>query len=204
MLLDGKRLLITAVFTPASIAFAVAKDAQEDGAEIVLTGFGKATGPTEKTARRLPQTPDVLEMDANDPQHIDAVARELQSRWGRLDGFLHAIAFAPQDALGGAFLDTSWDSAKVAFQTSAYSLKAIAKGMLPLMETRGGAIVSMDFDAQFAWPIYDWMAVSKAALEAITRYLASYLGPDRIRANCVPAGPLRTMAPKGRPRFETT
>jgi enoyl ACP reductase len=204
MLLEGKRLLITGVLTPASIAFAVAKDAQEAGAEIVLTGVGKATSLTEKSARRLPQTPDVLEMDANDAGQIDAVARELQSRWGRLDGFLHAIAFAPQDALGGAFMDTPWESARTAFQTSAFSLKAIAKGMLPLMQAAGGgAIVSMDFDAQFAWPIYDWMGVSKAALEAITRYLASYLGPHRIRVNCVSAGPLRTMAAKSIPGFET-
>jgi meromycolic acid enoyl-[acyl-carrier protein] reductase len=202
MVLEGKKLLVTGVLTPASIAFAVAKVAQESGAEVVLTGVGKAVSLTQRTARRLPTTPDVLEMDANDPAQIEAVAQELQSRWGRLDGFLHAIAFAPQDALGGAFLDTPWESVSTAFQTSAYSLKAIATGMLPLMWENGGAIVSLDFDAQVAWPIYDWMGVSKAGLEAVTRYLAAYLGRYRIRVNCVSAGPLRTIAAKGIPGFQ--
>jgi enoyl ACP reductase len=204
MLLEKKRLLVTGVLTPQSIAFHVARVAQEQGAQVVLTSFGKAMGLTEKSARRLPETPDVLEMDANDPGHIEAVAGDLATRWGSLDGFLHAIAFAPADALGGAFLDTPWESARTAFQTSAYSLKAIAVGMLPLMrESGGGAIVSLDFDASKAWPIYDWMGVSKAALEAITRYLAQYLGPHGIRVNCVSAGPLRTMAAKGIPGFDS-
>jgi len=203
MLLEGKRLLITGVLTPQSIAFDAARIAQEQGAEIVLTSFGKAMGLTEKSARRLPQTPPILEMDANDTSHIERVASELSSKWGRLDGLLHAIAFAPGDALGGAFLETPWESAAVAFRTSAFSLKAISVGMLPLFEAAGGgAIVSLDFDASVAWPIYDWMGVSKAALEAITRYLARYLGPKQIRVNCVSAGPLRTMAAKGIPGFD--
>jgi meromycolic acid enoyl-[acyl-carrier-protein] reductase len=202
VLLEKKRLLITGVLTPQSIAFSVARLAQEQGAEILLTGFGRAMGLTEKTARRLPETPDILEMDANEPAHIEAVAEEVRSRWGTLDGFLHAIAFAPADALGGAFLETPWESAKTAFQTSAYSLKAISVGMLPLMEENGGSIVSLDFDASVAWPIYDWMGVSKAALEGISRYLARYLGPKGIRVNCVSAGPLKTMAAKGIPGFE--
>jgi enoyl ACP reductase len=202
VLLEKKKLLITGVLTPQSIAFSVARVAQEQGAEIVLTGFGRARSLTEKTARRLPEPPDVLEMDANESSQIEAVAQEIRSRWGNLDGFLHAIAFAPEDALGGAFLDTPWESARTAFQTSAYSLKALAVGMLPLME-EGGSIVSLDFDASVAWPIYDWMGVSKAALEAITRYLAQYLGPKGIRVNCVSAGPLRTMAAKGIPGFDS-
>jgi enoyl ACP reductase len=202
VLLAGKRLLITGVLTPQSIAFAVARIAQEEGAEVVLTSFGKAMGLTEKSARRLPQTPDVLELDANDASHIEQLANDLTSRWGRVDGFLHAIAFAPQDALGGHFLETSWESAAVAYRTSAFSLKALAVGLLPLMKDDGGAIVSMDFDATVAWPIYDWMGVSKAALEAITRYLARYLGPQGIRVNCVSAGPLRTMAAKSIPGFD--
>jgi enoyl ACP reductase len=202
VLLEKKRLLITGVLTPQSIAFSVARLAQEQGAEILLTGFGRAMGLTEKTARRLPDPPDILEMDANEPAHIEAVAEEVRSRWGTLDGFLHAIAFAPEDALGGAFLETPWESAKTAFQTSAYSLKSISVGLLPLMEENGGSIVSLDFDASVAWPIYDWMGVSKAALEAISRYLARYLGPKGIRVNCVSAGPLRTMAAKGIPGFE--
>ena len=202
MLLENKRLLITGVLTPQSIAFSAAQVAQEQGASIVLTGVGRGMGLTEKCARRLPDPPDVLEMDANDPAQIDAVREALASRWGSLDGFLHAIAFAPQDALGGNFLNTGWDSVSTAFQTSAFSLKAIAVGMLPLMEPGGGSIVSLGFDARVAWPIYDWMGVAKAGLESVTRYLARDLGPKGIRVNTVSAGPLKTMAGKGIPGFE--
>jgi len=202
MLLEDKKLLITGVLTPQSIAFHVARVVQEEGGQVLLTSFGKAMGLTEKSARRLPDPPDVVEMDVNELEHIERVAGELESRWGAVDGFLHAIAFAPADALGGAFLETPWESVRTAFQTSAYSLKAIAVGLLPLMRSNGGSIVSLDFDASVAWPIYDWMGVSKAALEAITRYLARYLGPHGIRVNCVSAGPLRTMAAKGIPGFD--
>ena len=202
MLLEGKKLLITGVLTPQSIAFAAAQVAQEQGAEIVLTGFGRAMGLTQKSAKRLPTTPDVLEMDVNKPEDIAAVAKEMGAKWGKLDGFVHAIGFAPQDALGGNFLNTDWDSVATAVQTSAFSLKALAVGVLPLMETDGGSIASLDFDAQVAWPIYDWMGVAKAGLEAVTRYLARDLGPKGIRVNCVSAGPLKTMAAKGIPGFE--
>jgi meromycolic acid enoyl-[acyl-carrier protein] reductase len=201
MLLEGKKLLITGVLTPQSIAFAAAKSAQEQGAEIVLTNFGRTVSLTQKTAKRLPATPDVLEMDANSDEQIAAVCEELQRRWGRLDGFLHAIAFAPQDALGGNFLNTPWDSVAMAMQTSAFSLKALAVGLLPSMDD-GGAIVSLDFDATVAWPIYDWMGVAKAGLEAVTRYLARDLGPKGIRVNAVSAGPIKTMAGKGIPGFD--
>jgi meromycolic acid enoyl-[acyl-carrier-protein] reductase len=201
MLLEGKKLLITGVLTPQSIAFAAAKSAQEQGAEIVLTNFGRTVSLTQKTAKRLPTTPDVLEMDANSDEQIAAVCEELQRRWGRLDGFLHAIAFAPQDALGGNFLNTPWDSVAIAVQTSAFSLKALAVGLLPSMSD-GGAIVSLDFDATVAWPIYDWMGVAKAGLEAVTRYLARDLGPKGIRVNAVSAGPIKTMAGKGIPGFD--
>ena len=202
MLLEGKKLLVTGVLTRESIAYASAQALQEHGAEIVLTSFGRAMGLTEKSARRLPNPVDVLEMDANDPAQIEAVANEIGSRWGRLDGFLHAIAFAPQDALGGNFLNTPWESVATAIQTSAYSLKAIAAGMLPHMQGQGGAIVSLDFDAGVAWPIYDWMGVAKASLESITRYLARDLGPHGIRVNTLSAGPLRTIAGKGIPGFQ--
>ncbi len=203
MLLENKRLLITGVLTPASIAFSAAQVAQEQGAEIVLTGVGRGMGLTQKCARRLPSPPDVLEMDANEPEQIEAVRDELASRWGTLDGFLHAIAFAPQDALGGNFLQTPWESVATALHTSAFSLKAIATGLVPLMEADGGAIVSLDFDARVAWPIYDWMGVAKAALESVTRYLARDLGPKNIRVNTVSAGPLKTMAGKGIPGFDS-
>jgi enoyl-[acyl-carrier protein] reductase I len=202
MLLDGKKILVTGVLTRESIAFSAAASIQEQGAEIVLTSFGRAMGLTEKVGRRLPQAPDVLEMDANDPDQIAAVAEDLGRRWERLDGFLHAIAFAPQDALGGNFLHTPWESVATAVRTSAYSLKAIAVGMLPHMQEHGGSIVSLGFDARFAWPVYDWMGVAKAGLEAVTRYLARDLGPYGVRVNTVSAGPLRTIAGKGIPGFD--
>jgi meromycolic acid enoyl-[acyl-carrier-protein] reductase len=202
MLLEGKMLLITGVLTRDSIAYSVAEAAQEQGAELVLTSFGRAMSLTEKSAKRLPQPVDVLEMDANNPDHIQAVADDLAKRWGRVDGFLHAIAFAPQDALGGNFLHTPWESVATAFKTSAFSLKSVAVGMLPLMEANGGAIVSLDFDARVAWPIYDWMGVAKAGLESVTRYLARDLGPKKIRVNTFSAGPMKTMAGKGIPGFD--
>ncbi|MGZ4114819.1 MAG: SDR family oxidoreductase, partial [Actinomycetota bacterium] len=158
-MLEGKRLLITGVLTRDSIAYRAAELAQREGAEIVLTSFGRAMGLTEKTAKRLPQPVDVLEMDANDPEQVRSVHEALERRWGALDGVLHAIAFAPQDALGGNFLNTPWESVATAVQTSAYSLKAIAAELLPLMKDRGAGIVSLDFDGQVAWPLYDWMGV---------------------------------------------
>ena len=203
MLLEGKKLLITGVLTDDSIAFSVAKVALEAGAEVLLTNVGKGVRLTERVARKLPSTPDVLQMDVNNPDDIAAVASEVTSRWGRLDGVVHAIAFAPGDALGGNFLHTPWESAATAFQTSAYSLKALTVGMLePLKAAGGGSVVSLDFDGRFAWPIYDWMGVSKAALEAVTRYLARDLGEHHIRVNTVSAGPIRTMAGKSIPGFD--
>jgi enoyl-[acyl-carrier protein] reductase I len=196
MLLEGKRLLITGVLTPQSIAFAAARSCQEQGAELILSSFGRMASVTEKSAKRLPSPPDVLELDVNEPDHIAAARDELERRWGRLDGFLHAIAFAPEDALGGNFLNTEWESVATAVRTSTFSLKALAVGMLPIMQ-RGGSIASLDFDASVAWPIYDWMGVAKAGLEAVTRYLARDLGPKGIRVNTISAGPVRTMAGKG-------
>ncbi|HEU4354768.1 MAG TPA: enoyl-ACP reductase FabI [Actinomycetota bacterium] len=203
MLLDGKKLLITGVLTRESIAYAAARAVQAQGAEIVLTSFGRAMSLTEKSAKRLPQPVDVLEMDATDVEQVRAVGEELGRRWGRIDGFLHAIAFAPQDALGGNFLHTPWESVGTAVQVSAFSLKTIATELLPQMRELGGSIVSLDFDARFAWPVYDWMGVAKAALESVTRYLARDLGPHGVRVNTVSAGPLRTMAGKGIPGFES-
>jgi enoyl-[acyl-carrier protein] reductase I len=201
VLLEGKRFLITGVLTPQSIAFAAARSVQEQGGEIVLTNFGRGVSLTEKVAKRLPELPDVLELDVNEPGHIVSVRDELERRWGSLDGFLHAIAFAPQDALGGNFLNTGWESVATAVRSSAFSLKELATGMGPLMR-EGGSIVSLDFDATVAWPIYDWMGVAKAGLESVSRYLARDLGPKGIRVNTVSAGPLRTIAGKGIPGFD--
>ena len=196
-LLDGRRLLITGVLTDRSIAFAVARRAQEEGAEIVLTGFGRGLRLTQRMASRLPQPPEVLELDVTDPGQLEAAAKQVDERWGRLDGVLHAIAFVPEDALGGRFLETPAASAISAFEVSAYSLKALGAAFAPLLERAengGGALVGLDFDARVAWPAYDWAGVSKAALEAVNRYLARDLGPRGIRTNLVAAGPLRTMA----------
>jgi len=203
MLLDGKKLLITGVLTDDSIAFAIARVAQEAGAEVVLTGVGRGMSLTQRVARKLPTTPDVLELDVNNPEHIDAVSAELMKRWGRVDGVVHAIGFMPSDGLGGNFLNTPWESVAFGFQTSAYSLKALSVGLLEPMKAAGGAsVVSLTFDGRFAWPIYDWMGVAKAGLEAVTRYLARDLGEHNIRVNTVSAGPIRTMAGKSIPGFD--
>lgn len=203
MLLDGKRLLITGVLTDGSIAFHTARLAQEQGAEIVLTGFGRGMRLTERTARRLPVTPDVFELDINEPQHLAVLRDGLVERWGALDGALHAIAFAPEDALGGNFLNTPPESAQTAFMTSAFSFKTLATGLLPLLRAAGGgSLVTLDFDNRQAWPAYDWMGVAKAALESVTRYLARDLGPEHIRVNAISAGPLATVAAKAIPGIE--
>ncbi len=200
MLVDGKKLLITGVLTQDSIAYAVAREALDNGAHVVLTSFGRVRSITEKTAKRLPKPVDILELDVNKPSDIDAVRDELKRRWGAVDGVLHAIAFAPADALGGKFLETPYESAAAAFQTSAFSFKALTVGLLPLLEGRDSSVVTLDFDnATMAWPAYDWMGVSKAALEAITRYLARDLGPKRVRVNGVSAGFIRSMAAKSIP-----
>lgn len=204
MRLDGRRYLVTGVLTKDSIAFATAAQLQELGAEIVLTGFGRARRLTERVAKRLPAPVDVLELDVNKPEDYTALVDELSGRWDALDGVLHAVAFAPEDALGGNFLNTPAESALTAFQTSAFSLKELSVALLPLMQrAEGGAsVVGLDFDATVAWPIYDWMGVAKAALESTARYLARDLGPHGIRVNLVSAGPLKTVAAGGIPGFE--
>jgi meromycolic acid enoyl-[acyl-carrier-protein] reductase len=201
-MLEGKRLLITGVLTKGSIAYTVAERAQQDGAQVVLTGFGRTRRMTERAASRLPDPPDVLELDVNNPADFETLAAELRDRWGGLDGALHAIAFAPGDALGGNFMSAPPESAEVAFRTSAYSFKALAEALVPLMDD-GGSLVGMDFDATVAWPIYDWMGVAKAALESVSRYLARDLGDQNVRVNLVSAGPVETPAAQGIPGFET-
>jgi meromycolic acid enoyl-[acyl-carrier-protein] reductase len=195
----GKRLLLTGVITRQSIAYAVAERAQQQGAEIVLTGFGRARRLTERAAKTLPEPPDVLELDVNSPDDFEALVGDLRERWGGLDGALHAVAFAPDDALGGRFLSAPPESAEAAFRTSAYSLKAMGEALAPLMDD--GSLVGLDFDASVAWPIYDWMGVAKAALESVSRYLARDLGPRGIRVNLVSAGPVETVAAGSIPGF---
>jgi meromycolic acid enoyl-[acyl-carrier protein] reductase len=200
--LSDKRLLITGVITRDSIAWEAARQAQEAGAEVVLTGFGRARRMTERASNHLPQPAEVLELDVNAPADLEAVAADLEERWGRVDGVLHSIAFAPEDSLGGRFLETSPESAITAFRTSAFSLKALAVALADLYPRAGASVVGMDFDASVAWPAYDWMGVAKAALEATARYLARDLGSRGVRVNLVAAGPLGTVAARGIPGFD--
>jgi meromycolic acid enoyl-[acyl-carrier-protein] reductase len=199
MLLDDKRVLITGVLNDASMAFSVARRAQEEGAEVILTSFGRAMSLTQRAARRLPTEPTIVELDVTDSSHLDALAERVG---GHLDGVLHAIGFAPESCLGGGFLSAPWEDVAVAVQVSAYSLKALAVACRPMM-TSGGSIVGLDFDnSRVAWPVYDWMGVAKAAFESTARYLARDLGPEGIRVNLVAAGPIRTIAARSIPGFE--
>src|SRR6202050_3517132 len=204
-LLDGKRILITGVLTDASLAYAVARLAQQEGAEIVLSGAGRALSLTQRTARKLPEPPEVLEIDVTVPEQLKSAGDALAARWDRLDGILHAIGFAPPDCLGSGMFAAGWDDVSVALNISTYSLKALVEAFLPLLEVAGkdggASVVGLDFDGTVAWPVYDWMGVAKAALEVRSRYLAKELGPRGIRVNLVAAGPIRTMAAKSIPGF---
>ncbi len=199
-LLAGKRLLVTGVITDASIAFSVAKLAQENGATGGLTGFGRMS-LVERIAKRLPEPAPVIELDVTDDDHLAALPGRVREHVDGLDGVLHSIAFGPQSVLGGEFLNARWDDVAKALQVSTYSYKALATACLPLMGP-GGSIVGLTFDATKAWPVYDWMGVAKAGLESASRYLALHLGKQGIRSNLVSAGPLRTMAAKSIPGFE--
>ena len=198
MLLDGKRILVTGVLNDSSIAFGVAKKAQEEGAEVVLTSFGRAMSLTQRAAKRLPTLPEIVELDVTDAEHLDALAGHVG---GELHGVLHAIGFAPESCLGGGFLTAPWEDVAVALHVSAYSLKALAVATLPLMPN-GGSIVGLDFDNRQAWPVYDWMGVAKSAFESAARYLARDLGPKGVRVNLVAAGPIRTIAARSIPGFD--
>jgi meromycolic acid enoyl-[acyl-carrier-protein] reductase len=200
-LLDGKRLLITGVITDASIAFAVAKLAQEEGAQVVLTGFGRLT-LVKRVAAKLPHEPPVVELDVADEEQLDSLADRVREHMDGVDGVVHSIGNAPQSCLGGDFLAAPWDDVAKALQVSTYSLKSLAVATLPLFGEAGGSLVGLTFDARVAWPAYDWMGVAKAGLESTARYLARELGRRHIRVNMVAAGPVRTMAAKSIPGFD--
>ena len=203
-LLAGKRVLVTGVLMESSIAFHTARLAQEQGAQVLLTGYGRL-GLVERIARRLPAPAPVIELDVQNQRHLDTLAERVRGQLGAdatLDGVVHSIAFAPPDALGGGFLDTGWSSVATAVEVSAYSLKSLAMACLPLIDRRGASLVGLDFDARMAWPAYDWMGVAKAALESTSRYLARDLGGRNIRCNLVAAGPVRTTAAKSIPGFD--
>src|SRR3954463_5874498 len=199
-LLEGKRLLITGVITDASIAFSVARLAQQEGAQIGLTGYGRMS-LVERVAKRLPEPPPLIELDVASPEHLDSLADRVREHVDGIDGVVHSIGFAPASCMGGGFLDAPWEDVSTAVQVSAFSLKSLAVAALPLFPEAGGSIVGLDFDARFAWPGYDWMGVAKAGLESVSRYLARELGPRHIRVNLVAAGPIRTMAAKSIPGF---
>lgn len=198
-ILAGKRLLITGVITDASIAFHAAKVAQEQGAEVVLTGFGRLR-LVERIANRLPKPAPVIELDVQNQEQLDSLAERVQEHVPGLDGVLHSIGFAPASCLGAPFADAPWEDVAKAVEVSAYSFKSLAIAALPLLR-EGSSVVGMDFDARVAWPAYNWMGVAKAALESVNRYLARELGPKGIRVNLVAAGPVKTMAAKSIPGF---
>ncbi len=200
-LLDGKKLLITGVLTDDSLAFGVAQLAQREGAEIALTGFGRGLRLTQRTARKLDVEPEIYELDVTDPAHGEALRQALSERWGRVDGALHSVGFAPENCLGHDFFAPDWDDVSVAVHVSAYSLRSLADIVTPLM-VDGGSLVGLTFDATVSWPLYNWMGVAKAALESLNRYLARELGPRQIRSNLVAAGPMKTIAAKSIPSFE--
>ena len=200
-IMQGKHVLVTGVLTPGSIAFDVARLVQEQGGQVVLTSFGRQMSLTERTSKRLPTEAPVIELDVTNQADLDSLADRVSAHVPTLDGVLHSIAFAPQDALGGNFLNTPWESVATAVQVSAYSLKSLAMACVPAMP-QGGSIVGLTFDATIAWPVYDWMGVAKAAFESTNRYLARDLGNRKIRCNLVAAGPLGTVAAKSIPGFE--
>jgi enoyl ACP reductase len=200
-LLRDQRVLVTGVLTPKSIAYAIAAAAQAAGAEVVLTSFGRAMSLTQRSAQRLDPAPDVLEMDVTKTDQVRDVAERVRATWGGIDSVVHAIGFAPEDCLGGRFLDAPWSSVSTAFEVSSYSLRTLAAEFVPLMPETGGSIVTLTFDARVAWPLYDWMGPAKAALEAIVRYLARDLGRRGVRVNAVAAGPLETIAARSIPGF---
>lgn len=200
-LLDGKSLLITGVLTEASIAFSVARLAQEQGAQVVLTGFGRGLSITRRIANRLPQPATVLELDVSDEEQLGSLADRVREHTDHLDGVVHAIGFAPQNALGEDFSSVPWDDVSIAVKVSTWSLASLTRAARPLFGDRA-SVVGLDFDASVAWPAYGWMGVAKAGMESAARYLARELGPHGVRVNLVAAGPLRTMAAKSIPGFE--
>ncbi len=202
-ILEGKRILVAGVTMDSSIGFATARVAQEQGATVLISNFGRALNITKRIAKRLPVEPPVLELDVTDPEHLAGLADQVREHVDGLDGVVHSIAYGnPETLLGGKFMEGPWDDVAQAVQVSAYSLKSLAVATRPLL-TSGSSIVGLTFDATVAWPAYDWMGVAKAGLESTSRYLARDLGPEGIRCNLVSAGPLKTLAAKAIPGFES-
>ena len=200
-ILQGKNILVTGVLTDSSIAFHIAKLAQEEGATVLLTSYGRVMSLTTRISGRLPKPSSVIELDVTNQEHLDTLADRVKEHVPHLDGVVHSIGFAPEAALGGNFLNTQWEDVATAVQVSAFSLKSLTMACHPLFKN-GASVVGLDFDAQVAWPKYDWMGVAKAALESTSRYLARDLGKDNVRVNLIAAGPIKTIAAKSIPGFQ--
>jgi enoyl-[acyl-carrier protein] reductase I len=207
-LLSDHRILVTGVLTDDSLAFGIAKRALEEGATVALSGAGRGLSLTKRTARKLAEfgeVGEIIELDVTDPQQVEAAAAELTTRFGRLDGLVHAIGMAPQSCLGNGMFVAPFEDVAIALHISTYSLAALVGTFRPLLqksEALGGAsVIALDFDGSRAYPMYDWMGVMKAGLESLGRYLAKEVGPDRIRVNMLAAGPIRTVAAKSIPGF---
>ena len=204
-LLSDHRILVTGVLTDDSLAFGIAKRALEEGATLALSGFGRGASITRRTAKQLGDVGEIIELDVTDPAQIDAAVLEIESRYGRLDGLVHAIGYAPASCLGSGMFVAPFEDVSVAMHASTYSLAALVGAFHPLLQKStalgGASVVALDFDGSRAYPMYDWMGVMKAALESLGRYLAREVGPDKIRVNMLASGPIRTMAAKSIPGF---
>lgn len=199
-ILEGKTILVTGVTMTSSIAYKVAEIAAAEGATVLVSNFGRALSLTNRIVKRLDPVPAVLDLDVTNDEQLAGLADQLREHGvERLDGVVHSIAFAnPETALGGAFLSTPFNDVSASMQISAYSLVALTMACKPLFGD-SASVVGLTFDARVSWPAYDWMGVSKAALESASRYLARYLGPEGVRSNIVAAGPVDTIAKKAIP-----
>jgi len=197
--LAGKKILITGILSNRSIAYGVAQACRREGATLAFTYVNdELKDRVVKIAAEFGSVP-VLPCDVTQDQDVDALFDALGSEWGMLDGLLHAIAFAPREALTGDFLNgLSRAGFATAHDVSSYSLAALAKGARPLLQGRNGALLTLTYlGALRALPNYNVMGLAKASLEANVRYLASCLGPEGIRVNGISAGPIKTLAAAG-------
>ncbi|MBT5321174.1 MAG: enoyl-ACP reductase [Verrucomicrobiales bacterium] len=198
-ILSGKTGVVFGVANKRSIAWAIAQAWKEAGANLAFTYQGeRLKDNVSQLAETFGADTLITECDVTQDDHIDRVFNEVGDKFGgKLDLMLHAVAFAPKEALEGTFVGTTREAFRVAHDVSAYSLVALTRAAAPLM-TEGGSIVAMSYyGAEKVIPHYNVMGVAKAALEASTRYLASDLGEQKIRVNCISAGPVNTLAARG-------
>ena len=201
-LLDGKTVLVSGVFNESSIAYSTAALAQEQGAHVILTGFGPRRRLTEAVARRLPAAATVIEFDAENPDDVPQLHERLSGETDKLDGIVHCISASYPSVVGEHFPTALWEDVAHSFRVSAYSYQSLVHGCEKLL-TPGSSVVGCTLDASLAWPIYGWAGVAKAAYESVNRYLAYHLGPRKIRANLVAAGPIDSYTMKAIDGIET-